>query len=93
MVRAAFGPVNTRFIDDGCRTCQHRLTGSSFLEYKLLLLLKFKMYDCYMMYTKVSEASTAFGELRSYLFSVVNRGVDKGGVFYLKSLYKIENKF
>ena len=31
------------------------------------------------MYTKVSEASTAFGELRSYLFSVVNRGVDKGG--------------
>ena len=50
------------------------------------------MYDCYMMYTKVSEASTAFGELRSYLFSVVNRGVDKGGVFYLKSLYKIEKK-
>ena len=51
------------------------------------------MYDRYMMYTKASEASTAFGKLRSYLFSVVNRGVDKGGVFYLKSLYKIEKKF
>ena len=50
------------------------------------------MYDCYRMYTNASEASTAFGELRSYLFSVVNREVDKGGVFYLKSLYKIEKK-
>ena len=38
------------------------------------------------MYTKASEASTAFGELRSYLFSVVNRGVNKGGLFCLKSL-------
>ena len=50
------------------------------------------MYDCYMMYTKASEASTAFVKLRSYLISVVNRGVDKGGVFYLKSQYKIEKK-
>ena len=44
------------------------------------------MYDCYMMYTKASEASTAFGKLRSYLLSAVNRGVDKGGLFCLKSL-------
>ena len=33
-----------------------------------------------------SEASTAFGKLQSYLFSVVNGGVDKGGLFCLKSL-------
>ena len=31
----------------------------------MLLVLKIKMYDRYMMYTKASEASTAFGELRS----------------------------
>ena len=49
------------------------------------------MYDRYMMYT--TEASTAFGKSRSYLFSAVNRGVDKGGLFYLKSLYKIGKKF
>ena len=52
----------------------------------MLLVLKIKMYDRYMMYTKASEASTAFGELGSYLFSVLNRGVDKGGLFCLKSL-------
>ena len=39
------------------------------------------MYDCYVMYTNASEASTAFGKLRSYLFSFVNREVDKGGLF------------
>ena len=44
------------------------------------------MYDRYMMYTNGSEASTAFGKLRSYLFSFLNRGVDKGGLFCLKSL-------
>ena len=56
----------------------------------MLLVLKIKMYDRYMMYTKASEASTAFSELRSYLFSVVNRGGDEGRRFCLKSLYKIE---
>ena len=44
------------------------------------------MYDCYMMYTNASEASTAFGKLRLYLFSFVNRRVNKGGLFCLKSL-------
>ena len=44
------------------------------------------MYDRYMMYTKASEASTAFGKLQSYLISFVNGGVDKGGLFCLKSL-------
>ena len=44
------------------------------------------MYDCYMMYTNASEASTAFGELQSYLFSVINGGVDKYDLFYLNSL-------
>ena len=45
------------------------------------------MYDCYMMYTNASEASTAFGDLRSFLISFVkNRGVNKGGLFCLKSL-------
>ena len=44
------------------------------------------MYDCYMMYTNASEASTAFGKLRLYLFSFINKGVDKGGLFCLKSL-------
>ena len=38
------------------------------------------------MYTNASEASTAFGELRSYLFSVINGGVDKYDLFYLNSL-------
>ena len=50
------------------------------------LLLKIKMYDCYMMYTNASEASTAFGKLRSFLISSVNRGVDERGLFYLNSL-------
>ena len=44
------------------------------------------MYDRYMMYTNTSETSAAFGKLRSYLFSFVNRGLDKGGLFSLKSL-------
>ena len=87
MVRAAFGPVDTRLIDDGWRTCQYRLTDSSFLWYTVLLLLKIKMYDCYMMYTNASEAFTASGELRSYLFSSVNRGIDESGLFYFCTVY------
>ena len=51
------------------------------------------MYDCYMMYTNASEASTAFGELRSYLFSVINGGVDKYDLFYLNSLLIKDKKF
>ena len=37
------------------------------------------MCDCYMMYTSASEASMAFGKLRSNLFFFVNRGVDEEG--------------
>ena len=47
----------------------------------MLLVLKIKMYDRYMMYTKASEASMAFDKLRSYLFSVINGGVDKYDLF------------
>ena len=51
------------------------------------------MYDCYMMYTNASEAFTASGKLRSYLFSSVNRGIDESGLFYLNSLLIKDKKF
>ena len=50
------------------------------------------MYDNYMMYTNASEAYIAFGKLRSFFISPVNREVDEGRLFRLKNLVIKEKK-
>ena len=42
----------------------------------VLLFLKIKMYDCYVMYANASEASIAFDELQSFFISFADRRME-----------------
>ena len=83
-----YWPIDTRFIDNVCQKCQHwPADWSVLLCHMVLLFLKIKMYGCLMMMcTNASKVSSVLIKLGSIWISFADRGVDKGCLFYLKSL-------